>query len=664
MDGQVPKAGKEVPRLEVPEDVAVLYAWANLQGARYRDFSASRRESRAQTRQRAAQAKREAEARAKASAEECAERAEQAAREATEAARFHQAQARRAFGEHRRAELEREQAARERALSDAENLNRRAAQDRAEAARHAAAFHQAENLARHEAQEMAEAHASAQRQAERYAMSESRSSGSASDREGGPGPSGWTAGSPTLGGGEHLSSAGELSERSMLPERFPRRRESRIVETGVARAFDLALEEAGEDYAPMQGALFSASAETPEIPQFGYAPDQNERMIAVEEYARSMSPRPSHAQRTERPEIAAAMTKMVEPASPEAPGTEASVDLPHSDAAAAPEIVGNGENEIPAWIKRQSPQRPPGSPSQRPPAVSPVTDTLQHSRERVASRWYALRGVFDPSTPEMEPTQARAREARSPFLAIFSLAGGVGKTSVAASLGRSLSAAGEKILLVDVTPQGILPFYFGATELRQGVVRTFAPPEGSSDAPISMVSYDVFGRGGTGGGAEADLLQQLGQNRDTFSHLLIDLSPAAVPVLRQLTQMDATVLVPVAPDMNTVITLRTMERFFADMVDSSGRKVQPQYLLTQFDTALPLHLDVREGLRQKLGDRLLPFAIRRAPEVAEALAEGMTVIDYAPRAGVASDYAALASWVRTLQRQNATPAKGVRWSER
>ena len=39
-----------------PEDVAVLYSWANLQGAKYRDYSASRREYRAQVRYRAAKA--------------------------------------------------------------------------------------------------------------------------------------------------------------------------------------------------------------------------------------------------------------------------------------------------------------------------------------------------------------------------------------------------------------------------------------------------------------------------------------------------------------------------------------------------------------------------------------------------------------------------------
>ncbi|MGI4830651.1 MAG: hypothetical protein ACRYFU_21020, partial [Janthinobacterium lividum] len=70
MKGQVPEAGREVPRLEIPEDVAVLYTWANLQGARYHDFSASRRQSRGQLRQRAAETEQASRALSQAQAED------------------------------------------------------------------------------------------------------------------------------------------------------------------------------------------------------------------------------------------------------------------------------------------------------------------------------------------------------------------------------------------------------------------------------------------------------------------------------------------------------------------------------------------------------------------------------------------------------------------
>jgi cellulose biosynthesis protein BcsQ len=116
--------------------------------------------------------------------------------------------------------------------------------------------------------------------------------------------------------------------------------------------------------------------------------------------------------------------------------------------------------------------------------------------------------------------------------------------------------------------------------------------------------------------------------------------------------------------MNSVISLQAVERFFAGVTDCDGRQVQPYFLLNQFDASLPLHLDVREVLRRQLGDRLLPFVVRRAPAVSEALAEGMTVMDYAPDAAVSSDYRNVASWLRSIAAPATAGFRNLRWSER
>src|SRR5271170_1713135 len=151
---------------ETPEDVAVLYSWANLHGAKYRDFSASRREYRAQLRHRAAEQVREQALLAKAEAETAAAAADSAARHAAEAARTHRA--------------EDADSAMRRALREAEEAARTATAERVEAARRADAAAVAEAAARREEREIAEAHASAQRQAARYADSEIRRKTSAS----------------------------------------------------------------------------------------------------------------------------------------------------------------------------------------------------------------------------------------------------------------------------------------------------------------------------------------------------------------------------------------------------------------------------------------------------------------------------------------------------
>ena len=323
----------------------------------------------------------------------------------------------------------------------------------------------------------------------------------------------------------------------------------------------------------------------------------------------------------------------------------------------------------PAWLYAPPPPQVTPKPlvPQSAPVQSSVADTLQHSRERVAARWFALKGVFEQpgqegqNQPEAAPL--RQKETRTPVLAVFSLAGGVGKTSLVATVGRALSSMGEKVLPTTTTSHGLLPFYFGASELRQGTVRTFSPPSGSTDAPIYLVSYEVDQKG-SDAAAQEQLAEEIINNSRGTHRILIDLTVGSSWIVRHLSRMNPTILVPVAPDMNSVISLQTLEKFFSGINDGDGRPLQPFYVLNQFDTSLPLHLDVREVMRRQLGERLLPFVIRRAPAVSEALAEGMTVVDYAPDAPVAEDYLNLATWLRTVAAPATAGFRNVRWSER
>ena len=137
-----------------PEDVAALYAWANLHGAKYRDYSASRREHRAQVRYLAAKTLLERELKAQADAEEAAEAAEHVAAAA-------EALALAAPGEEAHH-------ARFAAMRTAEAAALKAAGERVEAARRAEAATHATVLALREERELAEAHASANQQATIY----------------------------------------------------------------------------------------------------------------------------------------------------------------------------------------------------------------------------------------------------------------------------------------------------------------------------------------------------------------------------------------------------------------------------------------------------------------------------------------------------------------
>ncbi|SNS48934.1 cellulose synthase operon protein YhjQ [Granulicella rosea] len=644
MDTQMSDELEEQPVSETPEDVAILYSWANLHGAKYRDFSASRREYRAQVRHRAAEELRQAELKAQAEAEEAAAAAEKAAREAEQAAQVADAS-----GIHE---------SREQSLKLAEDAARIAAAERVEAARRAEAAAMAEAIARREEREIAEAHASAQRQATRYEESESRRRELA-----GPQPYSIVPGQIS---DPYVVQQGSTVDHLYSPNNAldytqASRRSSLFGDSGIREA----LARSGERPA------FRMPGDDPAIrdrrrPQ-GFRPDEASGIRPAYRSGSSGS-RPAYRQEPQRAasvpysrdmssEYRMAELRAVEQRVAELRRQEQ--DRVARATQPAPRVEQDPDG--PAWLYATQPAAP--KPVQPAPASS-VADTLQYSRERVAARWFALKGVFEPGQePPVEPQPVRQKETRTPVLAVFSLAGGVGKTSLVATLGRSLSSMGEKVLLADTTSHGLLPFYFGASELRPGVVRTFSPPSGSADAPISLVSYDVDQKGRSEE-VEDVLAEELSRNSRGNHRLLLDLNPSTGWVARRIARMNPIVLVPVAPDMNSVISLQAVERFFNGTSDHEGRPLQPFYVLNQFDASLPLHLDVREVLRRQLGDRLLPFVIRRSPAVSEALAEGMTVVDYAPEAPVAEDYLNIAAWLRTVSAPATAGFRNVRWSER
>lgn len=319
------------------------------------------------------------------------------------------------------------------------------------------------------------------------------------------------------------------------------------------------------------------------------------------------------------------------------------------------------QQQRPAWLyaESQQPQQQSAPPSQMRENAAPVRPQRERQSERGQDRWFALKGVFDQS---QHPEPSSSGSGRVPIIAVFSLAGGVGKTSLVATLGRALSSFGERSMLVDASPQGLLPYYFGSRESRPGIVRTFSPPGGTPDAPIHLLSLDTDSRASEG---HPDWIgDTIVRSAVGMQRVVIDATTASGHLAKQIMHVATCVLVPIVPDLNSVVSLTTVDNFFRQQTGADGRPVAPFYLLNQFDASLPLHLDVREVLRQQLGDRLLPTVVRRSPAVSEALAEGMTVVDYAPNSPVTEDYLNIAAWLRNVSAPAAASFRGSRWSER
>ena len=567
-----------------PEDVAALYSWANLQGAKYRDYSASRREYRAQVRYRAAKALLERELTAQAEAEASAEQAEREALAAEASARS--------------GVSDTSEASRIALLRSAEEAARKAAADRVEAARRAEAAAHATILALREEREIAEAHVSARLQASIYTESEllrrewAGPQPGASIEHASPGPGTDTGESSRISSGHFQPLPGPGSAPSVEPAPEPNLADASYLSLDLSR----------------EKALFNADVGRVKVtwPWERAAPEVEQRFGSNDK------------------------------------GLDAEI-----------------ERTIPAWLYTS----PPRAISQAGGNAS-VGDAVEDPRNRVSARWIALKEAFETAGPELPAIQpTKHRSSPMPVLAVFSLAGGVGKTSLVATLGRALSKQGEKVVLTDTTSQGLLPFYFGAREVLPGVIRSFPPFVEKSGEPISLVIYNAGGMSGDEP-KQRNLKQQILRNGRGNHRLLVDLPSGSSWLVRQMADVHPIVLVPMAPDMNSVISLHAVERVFRGITDSDGRPVLPFYVLNQFDAALPLHVDVREVFRHHLGDRLLRFAIRSSPAVSEALAGGMTVMDYAPAAPVSQDYLDVALWLRDVSPPATSEARSMRWGER
>jgi cellulose biosynthesis protein BcsQ len=274
------------------------------------------------------------------------------------------------------------------------------------------------------------------------------------------------------------------------------------------------------------------------------------------------------------------------------------------------------------------------------PTASGPTNVIPIAPERIyaSSESVAAPVVLEEISGEdwIKPENCSARTGNSTSIAIFSLAGGVGKTTFAANLGRLLCSRGELVLLVDASGSGLLPFYYGATDLRFGI-RTFLETEANS-LPVRVISSENI----TNEWLEVDVRAAMGAVQRT----IFDLGPLSLHVLPEVLGMCAAVVVPVLSDLNSILTIARIETGIKATQAKGIRAPRPYYVSNKFDEHSSAEQQGRELIARQVGERLLPITIRRSPDVAEAIADRMTVADHSADSDIAHDFLELALWLR------------------
>jgi cellulose synthase operon protein YhjQ len=305
---------------------------------------------------------------------------------------------------------------------------------------------------------------------------------------------------------------------------------------------------------------------------------------------------------------------------------------PGKDVRALFDKVKLGDLRYRTFAAQKAPQK--NEPTSAPPQVADVTPAapaVNHPRR-------ALQSVFEVNARlRIASAQPHLAAGSGAALIFASCAGGVGKTTLCATVARVLSARLSNVLVADRCPQGIMPYYFGLERLSAGGLQTVYPNARRAGYQMTMVNAPCEEQSNT---PTAAWLEQL-QAESTLT--LMDLPTLNNRSLQEQMIPAGYVVVPLVPDVQSIASIAGVEAL--SNVSSEGQNRRCLFVLNRFDEARPLHREIRTHLEKVLEDRLAPLAVRESDYVAEALSLGITVLDHVPQSPVANDFEQLAAWM-------------------
>ncbi len=232
--------------------------------------------------------------------------------------------------------------------------------------------------------------------------------------------------------------------------------------------------------------------------------------------------------------------------------------------------------------------------------------------------------------------------------------GGVGKTTTAVNLAAYLASHGQRILLIDLDPQGNASSGLGVQKPELGIYDVLMGDSSLTQAiqATDQENLSVLPATPDLAGATIELTdhpnklkQVLGQLKE-FDMVLIDAPPSlGALTINALTASNA-IIIPLQAEYYALEGIAGM----LDTVERIKQNLNPSLktlgiVVTMFDTRTNLAQQVEQNVRQHFGDSVFWSVIPRNVKLSEAPSYGQTINKYAPISSGAGAYKRLAQEV-------------------